>query len=103
MSYPLAHRREEEQSKGDSHIMGKTSSLLRTTVSLRTSLPCPTSIILICEIVDVINVVSVTASATVNQWDETNEEEVQAALYWRQAFDVRSMELSVSYCMGLQG
>lgn len=43
---------------------------------------------------DVINVVSVTASATVNQWDETNEEEVQAALYWRQAFDVRSMELS---------
>lgn len=103
MSYPLAHRREEEQSKGDSHIMGKTSSLLRTTVSLRVSLPCPTSIILICGIVDVINVVSVTASATVNQWDETNEEEVQAALYWRQAFDVRSMELSVSYCMGLQG
>ncbi|CAJ2500905.1 Uu.00g037580.m01.CDS01 [Anthostomella pinea] len=43
---------------------------------------------------DVINVVSVTASATVNQWDETNEEEVQQALYWRQAFDVRSMELS---------
>ncbi|KAH9902303.1 hypothetical protein F4778DRAFT_781534 [Xylariomycetidae sp. FL2044] len=43
---------------------------------------------------DVINVVSVTAQATVNQWDETNEEEVQAALYWRQAFDARSMELS---------
>ncbi|KAI1769749.1 hypothetical protein F4818DRAFT_446934 [Hypoxylon cercidicola] len=43
---------------------------------------------------DVINVVSVTAAATVNQWDETNEEEVQPALYWRQAFDVRSMELS---------
>lgn len=40
--------------------------------------------------------VSVTAAATVNQWDETNEEEVQPALYWRQAFDVRSMELSVS-------
>jgi hypothetical protein len=45
--------------------------------------------------VDVINVVSVTAQATVNQWDETNEDEVQQALYWRQAFDVRSMELSV--------
>ena len=45
---------------------------------------------------DVINVVSVTAQATVNQWDETNEDEVQPALYWRQAFDVRSMELSVS-------
>ncbi|RYP36932.1 hypothetical protein DL767_003180 [Monosporascus sp. MG133] len=43
---------------------------------------------------DVINVVSVTAAATVNQWDETNEDEVQPALYWRQAFDVRSMELS---------
>ncbi|KAI2615604.1 hypothetical protein GGR54DRAFT_258205 [Hypoxylon sp. NC1633] len=43
---------------------------------------------------DVINVVSVTAPAIVNQWDETNEEEVQPALYWRQAFDVRSMELS---------
>ncbi|KAI0175980.1 hypothetical protein GGR52DRAFT_339143 [Hypoxylon sp. FL1284] len=43
---------------------------------------------------DVINVVSVTAAATVNQWDETNEEEVQDALYWRQAFDARSMELS---------
>lgn len=46
-------------------------------------------------IVDVINVVSVTAAAAVNQWDETNEDEVQPALYWRQAFDVRSMELSV--------
>lgn len=46
-------------------------------------------------VVDVINVVSVTAQATVNQWDETNEDEVQQALYWRQAFDVRSMELSV--------
>ncbi|KAH9999573.1 hypothetical protein F4779DRAFT_635976 [Xylariaceae sp. FL0662B] len=43
---------------------------------------------------DVINVVSVTAAATVNLWDETNEDEVQPALYWRQAFDVRSMELS---------
>ncbi|KAI1811793.1 hypothetical protein GGS20DRAFT_75552 [Poronia punctata] len=43
---------------------------------------------------DVINVVSVTAPAVVNQWDETNEDEVQQALYWRQAFDVRHMELS---------
>ncbi|KAI1820356.1 hypothetical protein F4861DRAFT_72759 [Xylaria intraflava] len=43
---------------------------------------------------DVINVVSVTAQATVNQWDETNEDEVQQALYWRQGFEVRSMELS---------
>ncbi|KAH7012239.1 uncharacterized protein B0I36DRAFT_340721 [Microdochium trichocladiopsis] len=43
---------------------------------------------------DVINVVAVTASATVHQWDETNEDEVQPALYWRQAFDVRTMDLS---------
>jgi hypothetical protein len=47
-------------------------------------------------IVDVINVVSITALATVNQWDEQNEEETQSALYWRQAIDVRTMELSVS-------
>ncbi|KAH7009438.1 uncharacterized protein B0I36DRAFT_59993 [Microdochium trichocladiopsis] len=43
---------------------------------------------------DVINVTSVTASATVHQWVETNEDELQPALYWRQAFDVRSMDLS---------
>ncbi|KAK7928551.1 hypothetical protein PG985_005549 [Apiospora marii] len=42
---------------------------------------------------DVINLVSVTALATVNQWDEQNEEEIQSALYWRQAIDVRTMEL----------
>jgi len=48
-------------------------------------------------LVDVINVVSVTASATVHQWDETNEDEVQPALYWRQAFDVRTMDLSVGW------
>ncbi|KAH6657530.1 hypothetical protein BKA67DRAFT_191026 [Truncatella angustata] len=44
---------------------------------------------------DIINVVSVTAPATVNQWDEHDEEQVQQALYWRQAWDVRSMELSL--------
>ena len=46
---------------------------------------------------DIINVVSVTAPATVNQWFEENDEEVQDALYWRQGFDVRTYELSV--CM----
>jgi hypothetical protein len=50
--------------------------------------------------VDVINVVSVTASAIVNQWDEQDEDSVQPALYWRQAIDVRTMELSV--CSRLQ-
>lgn len=39
--------------------------------------------------------VSVTSQATVRQWFEENDEEIQHALYWRQAFDVRSYELSV--------
>ncbi|RYP56568.1 hypothetical protein DL771_011747 [Monosporascus sp. 5C6A] len=44
---------------------------------------------------DVIDVFSVTASATVNHWDE-NKDEVQSALYWRQALDVRNRKLSVA-------
>lgn len=48
---------------------------------------------------DIINVVSVTAPALVNQWYEENDEEIQNALYWRQAFDVRTYELSVSASM----
>ncbi len=44
---------------------------------------------------DIINVVSVTSPATVRQWYEENDDEVQQALYWRQAFDVRTYELSV--------
>ncbi|KAK0630063.1 hypothetical protein B0T17DRAFT_209059 [Bombardia bombarda] len=43
---------------------------------------------------DIINVVSVTSPATVKQWFEENDEEIQNALYWRQAFDVRTYELS---------
>ncbi|KAK4192766.1 hypothetical protein QBC35DRAFT_202133 [Podospora australis] len=43
---------------------------------------------------DIINVVSVTSQATVKQWYEENDEEIQNALYWRQAFDVRTYELS---------
>lgn len=74
--------------------MGVTSSLPRTTVCfIQLYLPWQSSN---NPTVDVINVVSVTASATVNQWDEQNEEEIQSALYWRQAIDVRTMELSVS-------
>ncbi|KAI1437634.1 hypothetical protein GGR50DRAFT_51129 [Xylaria sp. CBS 124048] len=46
---------------------------------------------------DVINVVSVTAQATVNQWDELNEDEVHKALYWRQGLDLRNMELSSAF------
>lgn len=43
---------------------------------------------------DIINVVSVTSQAVVKQWYEENDEEIQNALYWRQAFDVRTYELS---------
>jgi hypothetical protein len=49
-------------------------------------------------VVDIINVVSVTSQAQVKQWYEENDEEIQNALYWRQAFDVRTYELSV--CSG---
>jgi hypothetical protein len=46
--------------------------------------------------VDIINVVSVTQKATVNQFVDGNDDQVQDALYWRQAFDVQTQELSVS-------
>ena len=39
--------------------------------------------------------VSVTSQAQVNQWYEENDEEIQHALYWRQAFDMRTYKLSV--------
>lgn len=45
--------------------------------------------------VDIINVVSVTAPVTVNQWYEENDDDVQDSLYWRQALDIRTNELSV--------
>lgn len=46
--------------------------------------------------VDVINVVSVAMKATVHQWIESDDEEVQDALYWRQAFNCRTSQISVS-------
>lgn len=45
--------------------------------------------------VDIINVVSVTSLASVNHLNEDKDDDVQSALYWRQALDVRNMELSV--------
>lgn len=45
---------------------------------------------------DIINVVSVTQQATVNQVTDENDDQIQSALYWRQALDVRNLELSVS-------
>ncbi|KAF4978058.1 hypothetical protein FZEAL_5523 [Fusarium zealandicum] len=43
---------------------------------------------------DVINVVSVTQPALVNQWIEADDEEILDALYWRQAFESRKSQLS---------
>ncbi|KAK7745348.1 hypothetical protein SLS53_002844 [Cytospora paraplurivora] len=43
---------------------------------------------------DIINVVSVTQQATVNQVTDENDDQIQSALYWRQALDVRNLELS---------
>lgn len=60
--------------------------------------PCETShdLKLTLAAVDIINVVSVTQQATVNQVTDENDDQIQSALYWRQAFDVRTLELSVS-------
>jgi hypothetical protein len=46
-------------------------------------------------LVDIINVVSVTAPANVNHWIEENDDEIQEGLYWRQALHYPSLELSV--------
>lgn len=45
--------------------------------------------------VDIINVVSVVQPAKVNQWIESDDEEIQDAMYWRQAFDCQTSQLSV--------
>ena len=46
--------------------------------------------------VDVINAVSVTMAAEVNHWIETDEDDTQPALYWRQAYNCNTSQLSVS-------
>ncbi|KAG6036180.1 hypothetical protein E4U19_003563 [Claviceps sp. Clav32 group G5] len=43
---------------------------------------------------DVINVVSVAMKATVHHWIESDDDEVQDALYWRQAFNCRTSQVS---------
>ncbi|KAJ6437620.1 ebs-bah-phd domain-containing protein [Purpureocillium lavendulum] len=43
---------------------------------------------------DVVNVLSVAAHAVVNQWVEADDDQVQESLYWRQAFDCRTSQLS---------
>ncbi|KAK9443892.1 BAH domain-containing protein [Metarhizium brunneum] len=43
---------------------------------------------------DVINVVSIVTEAQVHQWIESNDDEVHDALYWRQAFNIATLQLS---------
>jgi len=43
---------------------------------------------------DVINAVSVTMAAEVNHWIETDEDDTQPALYWRQAYNLNTSQLS---------
>lgn len=44
---------------------------------------------------DVINAISVTMAAQVNQWVETDDDDSQPSLYWRQAFNCSTKRLSV--------
>lgn len=46
-------------------------------------------------VVDVINVLSVTGPAQANQMIENDNDDTQAALYWRQGLNVLTNELSV--------
>ena len=46
-------------------------------------------------VVDVINVLSVTGPAQVNQMIENDNDDTRAALYWRQGLNVLTNELSV--------
>ncbi|KAL7940076.1 hypothetical protein V8C42DRAFT_364396 [Trichoderma barbatum] len=43
---------------------------------------------------DIINVVSVVMGVNVKQWIESNDDDIQESLYWRQAFNCRTSELS---------
>jgi len=45
--------------------------------------------------VDIVNVASIFSKAVVEQWDEEDDDEIQQALYWRQAYNVRTRELTV--------
>jgi hypothetical protein len=43
----------------------------------------------------VIDAVSVTSLAEVLQWSEADDEDTQRSLYWRQALNFHTMQLSV--------
>ncbi|RFU76968.1 ebs-bah-phd domain-containing [Trichoderma arundinaceum] len=43
---------------------------------------------------DIINVVSVVMGVNVKHWIESNDDDIQESLYWRQAFNCRTSELS---------
>lgn len=44
---------------------------------------------------DVINAVSVTSPAKVNQWTEADDEDIQPSLYWRQVLNIHNLQISV--------
>ena len=46
---------------------------------------------------DVINVCTFAGIATVRHWDESDDEEIQPGLFWRQTLDYHTAELSVSH------
>lgn len=46
-------------------------------------------------IVDIINAVSVTMAAKVEYWAESDEDDSQSSLYWRQIFNCNTTELTV--------
>ncbi|GJC90475.1 hypothetical protein ColLi_13313 [Colletotrichum liriopes] len=53
---------------------------------------------------DIINVTSVTSPADVKQWNEKDDEDIQEALYWRQALDCQTNQLSsvMRFCTSRQ-
>ncbi len=52
-------------------------------------------VVTLTHIVDVINVLSIVGHAKVKQWIEADDDEILDALYWRQAFDYYTSQLSV--------
>lgn len=44
---------------------------------------------------DIINVITVAKKAEVEHWIESNDDDLLNVFYWRQAFDCRTLQLSV--------
>jgi hypothetical protein len=46
---------------------------------------------------EIINVCSLAGLASINAWQENDDDEAHTSLYWRQTFDYRTRQLSVSF------